>query len=144
VIAAALGIALIVVTEIAAGGDPAFLASTYSFGVRIAFTAAQLAVIRLRMREPALVRPFRARPNLSLRGASVPVAALVGAPLTAAIWALAMVTHEGARYLGSAWLLVGLIVFAAVRRSRRRGFLETWSVSPSSRVGPSSSASSCR
>jgi basic amino acid/polyamine antiporter, APA family len=124
VIAAALGIALIVVTEIAANGDPAFLASTYSFGVLIAFTAAQLAVIRLRMREPALVRPFRARPSIPLRGASVPVAALVGAPLTAAIWVLAMVTHEGARYVGSAWLVLGLVVFAAVRRSRRRGFLE--------------------
>ncbi len=124
VIAAALGIALIVVTELAADGDPAFLASTYSFGVLIAFTAAQLAVIRLRMREPTLERPFRARPSVPFRGASVPVAALVGAPLTAAIWALAMVTHEGARYLGSAWLLLGLVVFAAVRRSRRRGLLE--------------------
>jgi APA family basic amino acid/polyamine antiporter len=124
VIAAALGITLIVVTEIAADGDPAFLASIYSFGVLIAFTAAQLAVIRLRIREPALVRPFRARPSVPLRGASVPVAALVGAPLTAAIWVLAMVTHEGARYVGSAWLLIGLAIFAAVRRSRHRGLLE--------------------
>ena len=66
VIAAALGIALIVVTEVAADGDPAFLASIYSFGVLIAFTAAQLAVIRLRMREPALARPFRARPSVPL------------------------------------------------------------------------------
>ena len=39
---------LIVVTEIGADGDPTFLASIYSFGVLIAFTAAQLAVIRLR------------------------------------------------------------------------------------------------
>ena len=35
-------------TGIFAGDDPAFLASTYSFGVLFAFTAAQLAVIRLR------------------------------------------------------------------------------------------------
>ncbi len=124
VIAAALGIALIVVTEVAADGDPAFLASTYSFGVLIAFTAAQLAVIRLRMREPALARPFRARPGVPLRGTSVPVAALVGAPLTAAIWVLAMITHEGARYVGTAWLVLGLVVFGAVRRTRHRGLLE--------------------
>jgi APA family basic amino acid/polyamine antiporter len=124
VIAAALGITLIVVTEIAADGDPAFLASTYSFGVLIAFTAAQLAVIRLRMREPALQRPFRARPSVPLRGVPVPVAALVGAPLTAAIWVLAMITHEGARYVGTAWLVLGLVVFGAVRRSRHRGLLE--------------------
>ena len=47
-IAAGLAIALIVATEVVAGGDPEFLAAIYSFGVLIAFTAAQLAVIRLR------------------------------------------------------------------------------------------------
>jgi basic amino acid/polyamine antiporter, APA family len=123
-IAAALGIALIVVTEVAADGDPAFLASIYSFGVLIAFTAAQLAVIRLRVRAPELARPFRARPNVTVRGVSLPVAALVGAPVTAAIWVLSMVTHEGARYVGPLWLLLGVVVFVAVRRKQRRGLLE--------------------
>ena len=37
----------------------AFLASLFSFGVLVAFTAAQLAVIRLRFSQPALERPFR-------------------------------------------------------------------------------------
>ena len=123
-IAAALAIGLILLTELAAGGDPAFLASLYSFGVLIAFTAAQLAVVRLRMREPDLERPYRAWPNLSIRGHQVPVAALVGAPLTAAIFVLAMITHSGARYAGPVWLLAGLAVFVAVRRTRRRGLFE--------------------
>jgi APA family basic amino acid/polyamine antiporter len=124
VIAAGLAVGLIVLTEIAAGGDPAFLASLYSFGVLIAFTAAQLAVIRLRGREPELERPFRARPNVTIRGVSVPLPALVGVPLTAAIWVLAMVTHEGARYAGPLWLAAGLVIFVAVRRSQERGLLE--------------------
>ncbi len=123
-IAAGLAIGLIVLTEIAADGDPTFLASLYSFGVLIAFTAAQLAVIRLRGREPDLHRPFRARPNVSIRGVSVPLPALVGAPLTAAIWVLAMVTHEGARYAGPLWLGAGLVIFVLVRRSQERGLLE--------------------
>ena len=123
-IAAALAIGLILLTELAAGGDPAFLASLYSFGVLIAFTAAQLAVVRLRMREPDLERPYRAWPNVSIRGHQVPVAALVGAPLTAAIFVLAMITHPGARYAGPVWLLAGLAVFVAVRRTRRRGLFE--------------------
>ena len=123
-IAAAIAVALLLLTELAADGDPVFLASLYSFGVLIAFTAAQLAVIRLRMRAPELARPFRARPNLSVGGHSLPLAALVGAPLTFAIWVLAMVTHPGARYAGPAWLLAGLVVFVAVRRTRRRGLLE--------------------
>jgi basic amino acid/polyamine antiporter, APA family len=123
-IAAALAVGLIVLTEAAADGDPAFLASLYSFGVLIAFTAAQLAVIRLRMRAPELSRPFRARPNVSLGRHALPVAALVGAPLTLAIWVLALVTHAGARYAGPIWLLLGLVVFVAVRRTTRRGLLE--------------------
>jgi len=124
IIAAALAIGLIVLTEFAAGGDPVFLASLYSFGVLIAFTAAQLAVIRLRMREPDLQRPFYARPNVSIRGVSLPLPALVGAPLTAAIWVLALATHEGARYAGPLWLGAGLVVFVLVRRSQERGLLE--------------------
>ena len=101
-----------------------FLASTYSFGVLLAFTLAQLAVIRLRRREPDLPRPFRARPDVRLRGVDVPLPALVGAPLTAAIFVLAMVTHEGARYAGPAWLALGLVVYAGTRWRARRGMLE--------------------
>ena len=123
-IAAALAIGLIVLTEVAAGGDPAFLASLYSFGVLIAFTAAQLAVVRLRMREPELERPFVARPNVTVRGHRVPLAALVGAPLTFTIWVLSMLTHPGARYAGPVWLVAGLCVYVAVRRTRKRGLFE--------------------
>jgi APA family basic amino acid/polyamine antiporter len=123
-IAAALAIGLIVLTELVADGDPAFLASLYSFGVLIAFTAAQLAVIRLRMREPELPRPFVARPNVTFHGRRLPLAAVVGAPLTLAIWILSMLTHSGARYAGPVWLVAGLVVFVLVRRTRRRGLLE--------------------
>ena len=107
-IAAALAVGLIVLTEVVADGDPTFLASLYSFGVLIAFTAAQLAVIRLRVREPELERPFFARPNVTIRGHRIPLAALVGAPLTFTIWVLSMLTHPGARYAGPVWLLAGL------------------------------------
>jgi APA family basic amino acid/polyamine antiporter len=124
IIAAALAIGLIVLTQVAGGGDPAFLASLYSFGILIAFTAAQLAVIRLRMRVPDLPRPYVARPNVVIRGHRLPLAALVGAPATAAIWVLSMLTHPGARYAGPAWLAAGLVVFVVVRRRRHVGLLE--------------------
>jgi nucleotide-binding universal stress UspA family protein len=123
-IAAGLAIGLIVLTGFAAGGDPTFLASLYSFGILIAFTAAQLAVIRLRVCEPELVRPYLARPNVRIRGHSVPLAALVGAPATFTIWVFSMLTHPGARYAGPIWLLAGLVVFVVVRRKRHRGLLE--------------------
>jgi basic amino acid/polyamine antiporter, APA family len=124
IIAAGLAVGLIMLTEFAADGDPTFLAGIYSFGVLIAFTAAQLAVVRLRVREPELERPFRAGPDVSIRGNAIPLAALVGAPLTFGIWILALVTHGGARYGGTIWLAAGLVVFVAVRRAQRHGLLE--------------------
>jgi nucleotide-binding universal stress UspA family protein len=119
-----LAIAIIVSTGTLAGDDAAFLASTYSFGVLFAFTAAQLAVIRLRRREPDLARPFRARPEVRIRGVLVPVPALIGAPLTFLVWILALITHPGARYAGPLWLLVGLGAYVVVRRAQEAGVFD--------------------
>ena len=124
VIASGLAIVLVLVTEIARDGDPTVLASLYSFGVLIAFTAAQLAVIRLRVKEPSSrVRSVPGRTS-PIRGADIPVPALVGAPLTFVVWILALATHPGARYAGPIWLAIGLVVFVVVRRSQHHGLLE--------------------
>ena len=124
IVTGAIAIAIVVGTGILAGDDPAFLASAYSFGVLFAFTAAQLAVIRLRRKEPDLERPFRAKPEIRIRGVLLPLPALIGAPLTFAVWVLALITHPGARYAGPGWLLVGLVVFVLVRRRREAGVLD--------------------
>jgi APA family basic amino acid/polyamine antiporter len=104
--------------------DVAFLASVFSFGVLLAFTATQLAVIRLRVTQPDLPRPYRAPFNIRLGGAEVPLPAIVGAILTFAIWVVAIATHPGARYAGPAWLALGLVVYVAVRRSHGEGLTE--------------------
>lgn len=120
---AIVAIAVVLVAELV-GDDERFLASVFSFGVLLAFTLAQLAVIRLRRREPDLGRPFRARPEVRIRGVAVPLPALVGAPLTAAVFALAMVTHEGARYAGPAWLALGLVLFGVTRWREHKGLFQ--------------------
>jgi basic amino acid/polyamine antiporter, APA family len=123
----ATGVAAIAITVTAGlltNDEVTFLASAYSFGVLLAFTAAQAAVIKLRFSEPGLARPFRARPEIRWRGALVPLPALVGVPLTLAIWILAMITHPGARYAGPAWLAGGIVVYLLVRRRERHGVLE--------------------
>jgi basic amino acid/polyamine antiporter, APA family len=91
-----------------------FLASLFSFGVLLAFTAAQLAVIKLRFSEPERRRPYRVPWSVG----RVPLPSLVGALLTFAAWIVALATHEGARYAGPAWLAVGLVIYVGVRRSR--------------------------
>src|SRR6266498_3150418 len=120
---AAIAVALLVAASFA-GGEVRFLASLYSFGALLAFTAAQLAVIRLRFSEPGLPRPFRVKGNMSIRGAPVPVAALVGAPLTFALWIAALVTHDAARIAGPTWLAAGAAVFIFVRRREHARLLQ--------------------
>ena len=90
----------------------------------LAFTAAQLAVIRLRFTEPELERPFRALVNVSLAWDAVPLAALIGAPLTFVIWIAALLTHDAARVAGPIWLVLGFVVFASCAAPAARRLLE--------------------
>jgi APA family basic amino acid/polyamine antiporter len=120
---AAIAVGLVVLTGVI-GEDVAFLASLYSFGVLLTFTAAQIAVIKLRATEPELERPFRVPFDVTIRGVSVPLPALVGAPLTFAVWIVALITHPGARYAGPAWLVIGGAVYLLTRLRSEVGLLE--------------------
>ena len=117
-----LAAALLVVAD-AAGRDVRFLGSLYSFGILMALTAAQVAVIRLRFTEPELARPYRAPWNVAVRGVQVPLAALVGIPLTFALWIVAIATHDAARIVGPLWVLLGILVYVAVRLTERESVL---------------------
>ncbi len=97
-----------------------FLASLFSFGVLLAFTAAQLAVIKLRMSEPERRRPYR----VPFTVGRIPLPSLVGTLLTAAIWVIAMATHTGARYGGPLWLAAGFVIYVVIRKSRGEGLRE--------------------
>jgi nucleotide-binding universal stress UspA family protein len=123
VAAAAISIALLAGTSYL-DDNVAFLASLFSFGVLLAFTAAQLAVIALRIKEPALERPYRAPLPIRIRGADIPLPSIVGAVLTFAIWIVALATHPGARYAGPVWLAAGAVVYLFVRRREGTGLLE--------------------
>jgi APA family basic amino acid/polyamine antiporter len=120
---AVIAAALLVIAD-SVGREVTFLASLYSFGALIAFTAAQLAVIRLRFKEPDLARPYRVPVNIRIRGVPVPVAPLIGAPLTFALWIAALYTHDAARIAGPIWLVLGAILFVAVRKARHERLLE--------------------
>ena len=102
----------------------AFLASLFSFGVLVAFTAAQLAVIKLRFRPPDVEHPYRVPFSVRIRGTAIPIPTVLGALATAAIFVAAMWTHIGARYGGPIWLAVGTVVYLVVRRRSGTGLLE--------------------
>jgi basic amino acid/polyamine antiporter, APA family len=120
--AAGLAVALLAAASIA-GGEVRFLASLYSFGILLAFTAAQVAVLALRRTEPGLERPFRAPGNVRVRGVDLPLPALVGAPLTLLLWIGAIATHDAARIAGPLWIVAGVVVFVTVRLLERERLL---------------------
>jgi APA family basic amino acid/polyamine antiporter len=122
VVSALIASGLLVVGE-ALGREVRFFASLFSFGVLLAFTAAQVAVIRLRFSEPGLPRPFRVSANIRIRGTEVPVAALVGAPLTFAIWLVSLATHTATRVAGPLWLAAGVVIYVATRLARNESVL---------------------
>jgi basic amino acid/polyamine antiporter, APA family len=121
--AAAVSIALVIVSA-SVGREAKFLASLYSFGVLITFAIAQAAVVRLRFTEPDLERPFVVPLNVRIRGRPVPVAALLGIPLVAALWVVSLSTHAAARIGGPAWLLLGAVLYVVARVRRGAGLLE--------------------
>src|SRR5690349_6054849 len=124
VVAAALISMVLLISSEFTSNSVGFLASLFSFGVLVAFTAAQLAVIKLRFSKPGLERPFRVPLSVRIRGADVPIPSVLGALATTAIFVAAMVTHIGARYGGPIWLAVGGVVYLLVRRGRGAGLLE--------------------
>lgn len=123
-IVAATGVAaLLLVVADWAGRASIVLAGVYSFGILIAFTAVQLAVAQLRVREPALHRPFRVPLSVRLHGVPVPLPALAGAAVTLSLWGAAVATHAGARIGGPLWLLAGIVLFSSVRMRERKPIL---------------------
>jgi APA family basic amino acid/polyamine antiporter len=112
---AILGGALIAVVFVLPG-DVKFLAGVYAFGATIAFTIAHLAILRLRVRQPWLRRPFRVPFDVRIGGHALPLPAIAMAVLTALAWVSIVVFHEGARYIGGGWLLFGLGAYVFYRR----------------------------
>jgi APA family basic amino acid/polyamine antiporter len=97
-------------------GKVDFLGRMYAFGAMLSFTIAHLSVIALRARRPNDELEWRARPNLTIRGISWPLFAIVGALGTGAAWLVVVIKDAPTRYAGTAWLAVGLIFYVLYRR----------------------------
>jgi APA family basic amino acid/polyamine antiporter len=101
-------------------GQVKVLANAYIFGAMLSFTFAHLSIIVLRVREPNMERPFRIPFNLSIRGRSIPLTAVLGAAVTAFAWSVMVATQLDGRIIGFSWLAVGLLVYLAYRWYKRR------------------------
>jgi len=70
----------------------------------------------LRYREPELPRPYRIGPSVRLGGGDLPLPAVLGAVMAAVAVVTLLVYHEGARYVGLAWMAAGLMLYVGYRR----------------------------
>jgi basic amino acid/polyamine antiporter, APA family len=107
--------AALVVAQAFAGGL-SLLAGTYVFGALLAFTSVQVSVVAMRWRDPGRYRPFQAPLSISVDGRRIPVLAILGTAFTASAWIAVVLLEPDARYLGSAWLILGFAWYAAYRR----------------------------
>jgi basic amino acid/polyamine antiporter, APA family len=111
-----IAIAAVVAAALVIPADIEFLVGIYAFGATLAFTIAHLSIVRLRYREPERERPYRIPLSLRVRGGELPLPAAIGALLSGAGWVSVLILHTGARYVGVAWLLGGLVLYVAYRR----------------------------
>jgi basic amino acid/polyamine antiporter, APA family len=116
VVAIAIGAVMAVVLLLPA--DLEFLAAISAFGATLTFTLVGVAIIRLRFSEPARDRPYRVPLNVRVRGAELPVPAVLCAVLSAVAFVALLVEHGGARWVGLGWLAFGLGLYVLYRTSQ--------------------------
>jgi APA family basic amino acid/polyamine antiporter len=112
----AIGIAAVLALVLAIPGDIRFLASVYAFGALLAVTIAQISIVRLRVLEPDLERPYRVPLDISVGGNRLPLPAIVGALISGLAWISVFVLHASAVYVGGGWMLFGLVFYVIYRR----------------------------
>jgi APA family basic amino acid/polyamine antiporter len=98
-------------------GQVDFLGRMYAFGAMLSFTIAHVSIIRLRAKHRDAELEWKARPNLTIRGVSWPLFAIVGGVGTGAAWLVVVVQDAPTRYAGFAWLLFGFLFYVLYRRS---------------------------
>ena len=112
----AIAIAVALALALAIPGDIKFLAGIYAFGALLAVTIAQISILRLRVTEPNLERPYRVPLNVRIRGHDLPLPAILGAVVSGLAWISVFVLHESAVYVGGGWMLFGLVFYVLYRR----------------------------
>jgi APA family basic amino acid/polyamine antiporter len=95
--------------------DIELLAGMFAYGALIAFALAHLSVCALRFKEPNRPRAFKVPFNVRVRGAQLPLPAVLGAFLSIAGWIGTLIYHDEARVLGTIWMVVGIAIYVVYR-----------------------------
>src|SRR5262249_14913007 len=74
--------------------------------------------------------PYRVPWSVRVRGGELPLPAVFGALASAAGWIVVIIVHEPARYVGLAWMAIGIALYVIYRRADETSLLARVTVSP--------------
>jgi basic amino acid/polyamine antiporter, APA family len=113
-----IGIGAVLSVVLLVPADLEFLAAICAFGATLTFTLVGVAIVRLRFTEPGRDRPYRVRGNVRVRGADLPVPAVLCALGSAVAFVSLLVEHGSARWVGVGWMAFGLGLYVLYRTSQ--------------------------
>lgn len=99
-------------------GQATFLGNMYAFGAMLSFTIAHVALIVLRIRKPEVERPYRGPGNIRIRGHDLPPTAIIGVLGTGIAFVVVTALNPEIAVAGTVWLVAGVVVYVAYRRSQ--------------------------
>jgi APA family basic amino acid/polyamine antiporter len=92
------------------------MGALYTFGSLLSFMFAHASIISLRIRRPELVRPFKLRGNIKVKGRELPLTALLGFAALTIIWIIILITQPYSRWVGLIWMAVGMVIYYYFRK----------------------------
>ena len=101
------------------------MGSLYAVGSLLAFMFAHASIISLRIRRPDMPRPFKLGGNIRIKGRELPLTAIFGICALAVIWVIILITQPYSRWVGLAWMVMGIIIYYFYRKRERLPFLHS-------------------
>ncbi len=95
------------------------MGALYAFGSLLAFMFAHASILSLRAKKPELPRPFKLGWNIRIKRHEMPMSAILGLVATGVIWIIILITQPYSRWVGIAWIVVGLITYYLYCRKKR-------------------------
>jgi APA family basic amino acid/polyamine antiporter len=99
-------------------GKADFLGNMYAFGAMLSFTIAHISVARLRLVAPDAERPYRGPGIIRIRGAELPLFAVLGGIGTLLAFITVTLLHLDVAAAGTGWLALGILVYILYRRNQ--------------------------
>jgi APA family basic amino acid/polyamine antiporter len=118
-------------------GELTFVADLYNYGALLSYIIVNVCLIVLRNKEASAYRAWKVPGAINLRigkqKVTVPLISVVGAISCAGLWSLILTFHEGGRLLGTAWIIIGVVGFVALRKMKH---MPIWTTQTGKRILP--------